>query len=224
MKKKAIIVIISIIILILAICIIYNIYNKNFNNLPSQNFEITPYDNYSNSDLSKNSQSIKQNNSSTENIITAVIVRVYEDTNKLLVINSKKTTEMMYISYKNQDNNDFKEYQEIEIYYNGLIITTYPEQISDVSKIKVVKENSNIIIPNEVLRYAYSSQDNINIEINSFNINEIIFTITDSNEIPYEYLTNYKIYQETKNDNYTGQGQMTQATPNSTSAYTRNRF
>lgn len=162
-----------------------------------------------------------EQNANNEAVIRVVIVKVYEN-NKLLVM--KNPNSLNYVSYKNNEGLEFKANQEIEIHFDGIIAETYPGQINNVSEIKIVKENSDIVIPDNILRFAYSSKDNVDIKIDSFNTEGIEFTITDINEIPYEYLNNYEIYQETKNPDYTGTGVLTEATSNSTSSFTRFGF
>jgi len=213
--KKEMFFILEILFIIIVICIIIVPYFKSA--------EITSNDIKKNiSGMAENT--IKDYDDYTETTMKAIIVKVYEDKKQLLTINSQNTSKLIYVNYTNEENAEFKENQEIAIFYDGIITTTYPEKISNVKKIEIIKENSNITIPDEVLRYCYSSENKVSIEVDKFNVDGIIFTVTDMNKIPYEYLINYEIYQETKNNDYTGNEQMKEATSTSTSSYTRTRF
>jgi len=101
---------------------------------------------------------------------------------------------------------------------------TYPAQLGNVEKIELIKEKSEIQIPEQILRYCYSSYDKVTVTISEFTNTGISLTITDTNEIPYQYAHHYKINQKVKNKEYTGAGyQIGENTGNSTAGYTRNR-
>lgn len=129
------------------------------------------------------------------------------------------------ISLKNESNMEFKQGQEIAIHFDGIILTTYPAQIGNVEKIEIVKEKSDKKIPEQILRYCYSSYQNVTVAISEFTNTGITLTITDTNELPYQYAHHYEIKQKVKNKEYTGVGyKIGEDTKNSTAGYTRNRF
>ena len=129
------------------------------------------------------------------------------------------------IGTKEYSNLEFKNGQKLLIYFNGFILQSYPAQLSNIKKIKIIEEESNVEIPKHILRYCYNSNDNIKVTVNELKTNGITLTITDTNEIPYNYAHKYEIYKEVKNDNYTGVGQkIGEDSGNSVSGYTRNRI
>ena len=70
-----------------------------------------------------------------------VVVKVEDKC--LKTIQSDK--ELMSVSVKNEDTSKFKEGQEIMVYYDGVVLTSYPGQII-ADKIEILKEKSNIEI------------------------------------------------------------------------------
>lgn len=81
--------------------------------------------------------------------------------------------------------------------------------------IKIIKENDSVTVSDV--------EDDINININKFTVDEIIFSVTDMNDVSYKYLTDYEIYQEIK-DEEPKEEQFKEATNTSTSLYTRIKF
>lgn len=153
--------------------------------------------------------------------ISGVVVKV-ED-NNLLIMNIDDSKELYSVGTR-EDDVEFKQGQEVLIYFDGTILTTYPAQIGNIRKIKIVKEKSDIIIPENILRYCYSSKDNVTVTINEFTKTSISITVKDTNENPYKYTNNYIIYKKVKNEDYTGIGeQIGENTENSTAGYTRDR-
>ena len=154
--------------------------------------------------------------------IRAVVVKVNE--NSLGVMNIDNRNELLTVGYADQGNIGFKQGQEILIYYDGMVLASFPEQIYNVGEIKIVKEESETAIPEKVLKYYYSSTDNVTVSISELIKTGITLTITDKNEIPYRYSNSYTIYKKVKNQNYTGIGyKIGEDTENSTAGYTRNR-
>ena len=99
---------------------------------------------------------------------------------------------------------------------------TYPEQPSNVEKIEIVNEESNVVIPDDVLRYCYSSKNNVQVSIEDFTKTGLSITIKDTNEYKYDYSKNeYKINKKNKEaENITvDTNQIIPATENSTSSY-----
>lgn len=162
----------------------------------------------------------KENNISAQ--IKAVVVKANE--NSLLVMGIGETSSLYSVGFTSEGNIRFKQGQEILIHFNGTIMQTYPAQLGDVRKIEIIKEKSDVEIPQNILRYCYSSKDNVTVKINKLTKNSISYTINDTNELPYNYSNKYQILKKVKNENYTGVGQVIgENTKNSTAGFTRNR-
>lgn len=122
------------------------------------------------------------------------------------------------------ENIGFKPNQEVLIYYDGMMLTTYPGQLSHVTNIKIVKEKSETEVSKQALLYCYSSKDNVDITVSEITNKGISLKIKDTNEIPYEYSHYYTLSKRIKNPDYTGIGyKIGEDTENSTAGYTRNR-
>lgn len=124
----------------------------------------------------------------------AIIVKVNEKS--LEVMGIENMTEVFIAEFNSEGNIGFKQGQEIQIYYNGNIIETSPAKFEKVGKIKVVKEKSDISIPDYVLRRCYNSKDNINIAVTELTDTGVKLTITDTNKLPYKYSNQYTIYKK----------------------------
>lgn len=159
----------------------------------------------------------------TTQTITAVIVKVNE--NSLGVMGIKNEEGIISVGFSNEGNIGFKEGQEILIYYDGYMLTSYPPQVGKVKKIKILKEESDITIPDDILRYFYSSYDNVNVNVSDITSKGLIINIEDSNELPYDYSNmKYSINKKIKNEDYTGVGyKIGEDTENSIAGYTRDR-
>lgn len=155
--------------------------------------------------------------------MNAVVVKVNE--NSMVVIEAKKPNELLIVGFSDEGDIGYKQGQEILIYYDGMVLTSYPGQIYNIGKIEIKKEKSDIEIPDKAFRYCYSSRDNVRVEISELTRNSIILNITDTNEFKFVYADNYKISKEVKNPNYTGVGyKIGEDTSNSTAPYVRTRF
>ena len=151
--------------------------------------------------------------------IKAVVVKVNE--NNLLAMGIENGTELYSIGIKNIENVEFKKGQEILIYFNGDVMETYPAQLGNIGKIEILKEQSDVQIPDDILRFCYNSKDNVTITISELSNSGITLNITDTNELPYNYAHSYIINKKVKNENYTGVGeQIGENTNNSTDGYT----
>lgn len=95
------------------------------------------------------------------------------------------------VSVKNEDMSKFKQGQEILVYYDGIVLTSYPGRIN-ADKIEILKEKSDVEIPIEVLRFYNYSQNNISVETQEISNKGIVFKITDLNEIPLDYGNHYE--------------------------------
>lgn len=119
--------------------------------------------------------------------IRAVVVRADE---KYLTIMNIKDEGLYNISIA--DNSlKFKKGQEILVYckYDSFIEQTNPASIKseDIKKIKILKEKSNIEIPNKELVRIYNSGEKVLISINEISQTGISITIKDTNEFKHEY-------------------------------------
>lgn len=152
-----------------------------------------------------------------------VVVKVSK--NHLLVMETEDTASLYSIGITDEENIEFKQGQELLIYFDGMVMETYPAQLGNIGKIEIIKEKSDIEIPENILKYCYSSKENVTVSVNGLTKSSISFIIKDTNELPYEYSNNYIIYKKVKNENYTGIGyQIGENTGNTTAGYTRNRF
>ena len=154
--------------------------------------------------------------------VNGVVVRVYETS--MMVMGLGNAPDLFTVGFAKEGNMGFKQGQEILIYTNGTVMETYPAQLGKAGKIKIVKEKSETVIPDNILRFCYSSRNNVTVAVNNLTTNGITLTITDTNELPYNYSQKYTIYKKVKNPNYTGVGQkIGEDTENSTAGFTRNR-
>lgn len=154
-------------------------------------------------------------------IMKAVVVKVAD--NHLMVLDVEEEFGLITVGF--DENIGFKQGQEIAISFDGMIITTYPGQLGNVEKIEIIKEKSEKKIPDEILRYCYSSYDNVKVTIAELTSTGITLTIEDSNELPYQYSHSYIINQKVKDETYTGVGQkIGENTGNSTAGFTRDRL
>lgn len=150
--------------------------------------------------------------------LKAVVVKVND--NNFLAMGIENGNDLYSVGL---DNIELKKGQEILIYFNGDIMESYPAQLGDVGKIEIVKDKSDIPIPDDILRFCYSSKDNVTITISELSNKGITLNIKDTNELPYNYSHSYVINKKIKNENYTGVGeQIGENTGNSTAGYTRN--
>lgn len=81
----------------------------------------------------------------------------------------------------------FERGQEIEIYYDGVITETYPGKITNVSSYKILKEKSDIEIPEEVKKRYDNSTTNVMVYVRNISNEKLEFRILDTNEISYKY-------------------------------------
>lgn len=163
----------------------------------------------------------KSNDDEFSSTIKAVVVKPEKS---LLVMGTENTNELYSVNYQNKENIEFKQGQEILIYFDGVVLETYPAQITNVEKIEILKEKSDIKIPDNILRYCYSSRNNVIVSISEVSKTGIEIIIKDTNELQYEYSNSYKINKKVKNKDYTGVGyQIGENTGNSTAGFTRYR-
>ena len=149
----------------------------------------------------------------------AVIIKVNK--NNLMVMQEDEEKTLTILNFSEEENKNFKEKQEILVYYNDdYIDLTYPVPINDISKIEIINEYSDIEIPTKYI----SSKNNIKISVDEITNTKLAINITDTNEQQYNYPNSYKIQKKTKNENYTGKNEkIGQDTETELSSYTRNR-
>lgn len=161
-------------------------------------------------------------NSNMKETKSAVVVKVNEKC--LSVMGIENTSDLFTVSYASENNIEFKQGQEILIYFDGMVLSSFPGQIPNVGKIEIVKDESDVAIPDDVLRFYYSSRNNVNVSVSELTNTDISLTIIDTNELPYNYFHSYTIYKKVKNEDYTGIGyKIGEDTEHSTSGYTRDR-
>lgn len=158
--------------------------------------------------------------------IRAIVVKAEENHLKVMGItedNKANVGELYSVNLPEDIDTEFKQGQEILIYFNGYVATTFPGHIS-AGKVEIIKEKSDIEIPNEVLKVFLNRKDNVDINVSELTKKGVIYTIVDANTIPYNYPSNYKLMKKVKNPEYTGEGHyIGEATEFSTQGYTRNR-
>lgn len=152
----------------------------------------------------------------------AVIMQVYENSLGVMeILDNEKAGTIYFVSFSKEGNIGFKYGQEILIYFDGMVADSFPAQIYNVGKIEIVKDTSDITIPNDVIRYYNNMKEKVSINISDLSNSGITIIIADENELPYDYSDDYTIYKEVKNEDYTGIGyKIGEDTENSTSGYT----
>lgn len=157
-----------------------------------------------------------QNEMNSQSTINAIIVNVND--NSLGVVRKDNLNEIMIIAIPDEDENEYKENEEILIYFDGTILETYPAQVNNVSKIEILNEKSNETIPTNVLRYFNSSKDNLEVTADNISNSEIIINIKDTNEIKYEFSNKYSILKKNEDTSQEEPEIVVSETSNSTSS------
>lgn len=158
-----------------------------------------------------------EENNKMKATLKAVVVKVND--NNFLAMGIENGAELYSIGLENIE---LKRGQEILIYFNGDVMETYPAQLGNVGKIEITKDKSDIPIPDDILRFCYSSKDNVTITISELSNSGITLNIKDTNELSYNYSHSYIINKKVKNEDYTGVGeQIGENTGNSISGNTR---
>ena len=135
--------------------------------------------------------------------MTGIVVEVSEKS--ISVMEEGNETGLYSISFSKEGNIGFEKGQKVLIHYGGTVVTTFPGIINNVGKIEILEDGNKTEIPHNVLTFYYSSKDNLNISVSELTNKGIIFSITDTNEIPYEYPNKYIIHKKVKNEDYTGE-------------------
>ena len=136
-------------------------------------------------------ESIKNKNMAA--IKRGIILKVND--HSLDVMGAEDTTDIFSVTYINDKNVEFRQGQEILIYFNGFIDSS-SHLISNVGKIEVIKEKSDISIPEETLKSVYNSNAKIDVSIIKLTKTGISFTIQDYNELHNNYSNTYKLMKK----------------------------
>ena len=154
-----------------------------------------------------------------DSTINAVVVEVHEK--GMTVMDLEDGNRLITVGFTDEGNIGFKQGQEISIRYSGTIMESYPAQLGNVGKIEIVKEQSDVEIPDSILRFCYSTKENVEVQVTELTNHGITLTVIDTNEIPYNYGRQYTIAKEVKNEAYTGVGEwIGENTDNSIAGYT----
>ena len=168
-----------------------------------------------NNELTGNS--ISYDNADAIATMDVVIVRL--DDTYLGVINKDDPNDIMTASIPDDDTNEYKQNQEVRVYYNGIINESYPGSFGKVSKIEILKEDSDVTIPEKALKLFYSSC--VNVSVSNINVTQtgISFEIKDSNEYKYEYTNTYTLFKKNPEAEQVEAPSMPIVTGNTTSSY-----
>lgn len=127
----------------------------------------------------------KSNDNEFSSTIKAVVVKPEKS---LLVMGTENTNELYSVNYQNKENIEFKQGQEILIYFDGVVLETYPAQITNVGK--TVNE-ANIIHPDNI------EEKNLLVKgvpyIEDGNLKVVIYTLNHSKSSErtyYEFVSN----------------------------------
>ena len=94
-------------------------------------------------------------------MLKAVIIRV--DNDKFHVMSN--VYGLITFKYNEDNNTNYKNGQEILIYYTDGIIQTAPARIGNIVNIEIVKENSDIQIPENIIKTVYNSKENVSMSV-----------------------------------------------------------
>ena len=168
-----------------------------------------------NNELTGNS--ISYDNADAIATMDVVIVRV--DDTYLEVINKDDPNDVLRANIPDDDINEYKQNQEVRVYYNGMINEMYPGSFDKVSKIEILKDNSDVTIPEKALKLFYSSRNNVSVSNINVTQTGISFEIKDTNEYKYEYTNTYTLFKKNPEAEQVKAPSMPIVTGNTTSSY-----
>ena len=168
-----------------------------------------------NNELTGNS--ISYDNADAIATMDVVIVRV--DDTYLEVINKDDPNDVMRANIPDDDINEYKQNQEVRVYYNGMINEMYPGSFDKVSKIEILKDNSDVTIPEKALKLFYSSRNNVSVSNINVTQTGVSFEIKDTNEYKYEYTNTYTLFKKNPEAEQVKAPSMPIVTGNTTSSY-----
>lgn len=161
--------------------------------------------------------SISYDNADAIATMDVVIAKV--DDKSLGVINKDDPNDILTASIPEGDTNEYKQNQEVRVYFDRTINESYPGSFGKVSKIEILKESSEVTIPEKVLKYFYSSCDNVSVSNINVTQTGISFEIKDTNELKYEYTNTYALYKKNPKAEQVETPSMPIVTGNTTSSY-----
>lgn len=161
--------------------------------------------------------SISYDNADAIATMDVVIAKV--DDKSLGVINKDDPNDILTASIPEGNTNEYKQNQEVRVYFDGTINESYPGSFGKVSKIEILKESSEVTIPEKVLKYFYSSRDNVSVSNINVTQTGISFEIKDTNELKYEYTNTYALYKKNPKAEQVETPSMPIVTGNTTSSY-----
>lgn len=161
--------------------------------------------------------SISYDNTDAIATMDVVIVRVYDT--YLGVVEKDDTTGLMRVSIPTGDTNEYKQNQEIRVYFDGIINESYLGSFGKIFNIEILKENSDITIPEKALKYFYSSRNNVSVSNINVTQTGISFEIKDTNEYKYEYTNKYTLFKKNPEAEQVEAPDMPIVTGNTTSSY-----
>ena len=124
-------------------------------------------------------------------IKTAIVAVVDDD--YLCVVDSQDQNLLYNVYYPEEGSRDFEIGQEIKIYFNGKSISSGRNGIAElrnVGKIEII-DNANQLISDEILKRLNTTYDNVEVSIENLTNTKLIFTITDNNDIKYEFASKF---------------------------------
>lgn len=149
------------------------------------------------SNVSKLIKKDEEKNSSIEEVIKCVVVKVNK--NSITVMKIENDSDDVYaVKINQEDGEKYKKGQEIYVYFDGNVEKMGNLKINNVKKIEIIKEESDTKIPEEILKYYYNQVDNVKANVIEITKKGINIEITDSNEIPYKYSKTYSLYKVSK--------------------------
>ena len=125
----------------------------------------------------------------------AIVAGVNKDS--LFVVDNENDELLYELSFTNEGNIGFKQGQEILIYFNGknsgLTGINGINKINTASKIEITGNENKTVVTNEILKKLYTTFDNVKVNIDNITNTEITMTITDSNDIKYDFANKYTL-------------------------------
>ena len=116
----------------------------------------------------------------------------------IYVVDSENQNVLYQVSFSKEGNIGFKVGQEVMIYFNGKTSSTGKNgiyEIQNVGKIEIIDNSLNHLISNDILKKFYTTYDNVEVKIESLTNTGITFTITDKNDIKYNFNNNCAMFK-----------------------------
>lgn len=126
----------------------------------------------------------------------AFIAGVNKD--NIYVVDSENQNLLYQVSFAKEGNIGFKVGQEVMIYFNGKTSSTGKNGIigiQNVGKIEIIDNSLNHLISNDILKKFYTTYDNVDVNVESLTNTGITFTITDKNDIKYNFNNNCAMFK-----------------------------